>query len=54
MEFMKFCEDHTNVKLITKSPYEIQAMDLLTRYALVKTQKQLLECMMYKCKEIIK
>ncbi|CAI2191465.1 2906_t:CDS:2, partial [Funneliformis geosporum] len=54
MEFVKFCKDYTNAKLVTKSPYEKQAMDFLTKYALDKTQKQLLECMMYKCEEIIK
>ena len=54
IEFAKFREDYTNVKLVTKSPYEKQAIELLTKYAVDKTQKQLLECMMYKCEEIIK
>ena len=54
LEFVKFREDYTNTKLVTKSPYEKQAMDLLTNYALSKTQKQLLESTMYKCEEIIK
>src|SRR5436853_2860328 len=38
IEFRKFKEDYRNVKLVTKSPYEKQAMDLLTNYALNKTQ----------------
>ena len=52
IEFVKFREDYTNIKLVTKSLYEKQAMDLLTRYALDKTKKQLLECMMHKCEKL--
>ena len=51
---MKFYKDYTNIKLITKNPYKKQAINLLTKYALDKTQKQLLEYMIYKYEEIIK
>ena len=49
MEFAKYCENYTNIR---KNLYEKQAMKLLTRYALKKTQTQLLESSMYKCQEI--
>ena len=52
MEFAKYCENYTNIRLITKNLYKKQAMKLLTRYALKKTQTQLLESSMYKCQEI--
>ena len=53
-EFTKFCEDNKTISLCTTSPYEKQASELLTKYALVKTQKQLLQCMSYKCEKIIR
>ena len=51
-EFVKFCENNKTIALLTASPYEKQASELLTKYALVKTQKQLLQCMSYKSEKI--
>ena len=51
-EFTKFCEENKNISLLTTSPYESQASELLTKYALKKTQKQLSQCMSYKSEKI--
>ena len=51
-ELTKFCEDNKVVSLLTASPYEKQASELLTKYALTKTQKQLSQCMSYKSEKI--
>src|SRR5688500_7890070 len=51
-EFIKFCEENRNTLLLTTSPYESQASELLTNYALKKTQKQLSQCMSYKSEKI--
>jgi zinc finger SWIM domain-containing protein 3 len=53
-EFAKFCEDNKAIALLTASPYERQASELLTQYALTKTRKQLLQCMSYKSEETIR
>jgi len=53
-EFVKFCENNKTIALLTPSPYEKQASELLTKYALVKTQTQLLQCMSYKSEKIIR
>src|SRR5204862_602780 len=50
-EFAKYKEIGFNY-CSTKSPYEKQAAQLLTRYALEKTQVQLIESLSYKCEEI--
>ena len=42
VEFKKFYENNKIISLYIISPYEKQASELLTKYALVKTQKQLL------------
>ena len=51
-ELAKFCEDNNVISLLTASPYEKQASELLTKYALIKTQKQLSQCMSYKSEKI--
>ncbi|CAG8841571.1 40497_t:CDS:2, partial [Gigaspora margarita] len=51
-EFIKYQEKNEIIKLVTSSPYEKQASELLTKYALKKTQHQLLEFMTYKCETI--
>ena len=51
-EFARFCEDNKVVSLITASPYEKQASELLTKYAFTKTQTQLSQCMSYKSRKI--
>ncbi|CAG8465581.1 15169_t:CDS:2, partial [Racocetra fulgida] len=43
LEFLKYRESAISVQLVTKSPVEKQAMQLLTQYTLKKTQIQLLE-----------
>ena len=50
-EFAKYREIGFNY-CSTKSPYEKQASELLTKYALTKTQKQLSQCMSYKSEKI--
>jgi hypothetical protein len=52
IEFAKFCEDNKTVSLITASPYENQASELLTKYAFIKTQKQLSQSMSYKSEKV--
>ncbi len=42
VEFKKFYKNNKIISLCTTNPYEKQASELLTKYALVKTQKQLL------------
>ena len=51
-EFLKFRENNKPGSLLTTSPYENQASELLTKYALTKTQQQLLQCMSYKSEKI--
>ncbi|CAG8760984.1 35191_t:CDS:2, partial [Gigaspora margarita] len=53
-EFTKYQEKNEIIKLVTSSPYEKQASELLTKYAIKKTQQQLLEFMIYKCEIINK
>ncbi|CAG8609227.1 2600_t:CDS:2, partial [Funneliformis caledonium] len=51
-DLAKFCGDNKVISLLTASPYEKQALELLTKYALMKTQEQLSQCMSYKSEKI--
>ena len=51
-ELAKFCELNNVILLLTASPYEKQASELLMKHALTKTQQQLSQCMLYKSEKI--
>lgn len=49
IELEIYQQDNNNITFQTTSPYEKQAAHFLTRYALYKTQEQLIQSLNYKC-----